>query len=276
MEYIYFLDSDDWLELECIEECVELASKNQAQIVWHGCKYFYEITGQINEADFPKKLGLNEGKNYDGLEILSQLSYPSFSWATMGIVAINFVNKLRFQERIESEDALFGMQVFALAQRVQLLFNPLYNYRIRPNSISQHTLSHTNNQGLSFPSHQKDLVDAFNGDAYTIRHYSFAYSCAIICLRMDEFIKKEKISNELRKILKAMIEVRAIYAFGGCGFEKDPRNVRELCSKLKAYTARVRWTSMFAYYLPCVYRILKRLATGIKDKYLYSNARKGE
>lgn len=73
---------------------------------------------------------------------------------------------------------------------------------------------------MLFSINREKMKQDFQSKAYTIRHYSFAYSCAIICLRMDEFIKRGKISNELRKILKTMIEVCAIYAFGGCSFRK--------------------------------------------------------
>ncbi len=153
------------------------------------------------------------------------------------------------------------MQIFSLAQKITPLFDLLSIYRIRPNSASQHTLTHKNHKDntLTFPPHQQDLLQAFKGDVYTLRHYRFAYSCAIICLKMDEFLKKEKLSVELQEILKAMIEVRAFYAFGGCGFQKDPRNVREICSKLLNYTQRVRLSSKLAYYFPQLYKIIKKI-----------------
>lgn len=179
----------------------------------------------------------------------------------MGIVKADLIDKIRFEEGIESEDAIFGMQIFALAQKISLVFDNFYNYRIRPNSASQHTLIDKNTQGISFPPHQQDLLKAFN-DIYVIRHYRFAYSCAIISLRMDEFIQREKLSNEIKEILKSMIEERAFYAFGGLNFEKDPRNIREICSKLLAYTSKVRWSSKLAYYCPSIFRILRK----IKDR----------
>lgn len=262
VEYIHFLDSDDWLELDCIEKCVDITLSFQAQIVWHGCKHFYEATQEIKESDFPKQLGLEENQVYSGLEIFSKLPFPSFSWVAMGIIKSDLVYQTRFEEGIESEDAIFGMQTFALAQKICLIFDNFYNYRIRPNSASQHTLKNKNAQGISFPPHQRDIVEAF-GDIFTIRHYRFAYSCAIISLRMDEFIQKESLSSEVKEILKSMIEERVIYAFGGLSFERDPKNIREICSKLLDYTSRVRWSSKLAYYFPRVFRILKKLKTMI-------------
>lgn len=262
MEYIHFVDSDDWLELNCIEECVKVALKNQAQIVWHGCKHFYEDESRIGESDFPKKLGLDKNKNYSGLDIFTHLPYPAFSWVWQGLILFQIANKVKFEENIESEDALFGMQVFALCNKIYTINHGIMFYRIRPNSTSQHTLANKNHKiksNITFPPHQQDLVEAFNGDIYDIRYYRFAYSCAIICLRMDEFLKKENLSKELKEILKTMIEVRAIYAFGGCGFNKDPRNIRGICSKLLDYTPKVRFGSKLAYHFPSIYKILKMI-----------------
>ncbi|WP_338064244.1 hypothetical protein [Helicobacter pametensis] len=263
---MHFLDSDDWFELDCIEKCVRVAQENQAQIVWHGCGHFYECENKVGESDFLKKLGLDKNKSYSGLEIFSLLPHPSFSWVAMGIVQASLIYKVCFKEGIESEDALFGMQIFALAQNISFIFDNLYIYRIRPNSISQHTLGQkgdSQDHKISFPKHQEDLVDAFQ-NAYDVRHYSFAYSCAIICVEMDRFIQREALSNELKQRLIAMIEHRAIFAFGGCGFQKDPRNIRGICSHLTPYMKKVRIGSKIAYHYPRLYRLLKAIKRSIR------------
>lgn len=82
---------------------------------------------------------------------------------------------------------------------------------------------------------------------------------------MDEFIQKESLSSEMEEILESMIEERAFYAFGGLSFERDPKNIREICSKLLNYTSRVRWSSKLAYHFPRVFRILKRPRVIIKS-----------
>ncbi|RDU72653.1 hypothetical protein CQA57_06415 [Helicobacter anseris] len=259
VDYIHFLDSDDWLELSCVEECVNSALASQADIIWHGCNHFQEATQQITESNFLKSLKLKEKYSYTGLEIFSSLPYSSFSWVAMGIVKSCLANKVKFEEGIESEDALFGMQIFSLAKNIQIILKPFYYYRIRPNSTSQHTLNNTTNpKEIRFPSHQNDLIDVFH-TPYEIRHYSFAYSCAIISLRMDEFLKREKFCNQLNTIIKNMIEERVIYAFGGCAFDKDPRNIRKLCTKLIDYTSKTPWNLKLAYYYPTIYKILKKI-----------------
>ena len=270
VEFIHFIDSDDWLERDCIEKCVELARKQDAQIVFHWRRLFNDtgVELELGEDASPVALwGLRDGGVYSGLEIFKSLRSPSFSWATLGIMRLDFLNalSLRFEQGIESEDALFGMQLFAQSERIAMLDARSYIYRLRPNSISQFTLRREDKLQTRplecFPSSQKDLAQAFGGNVYLVRHYSFCHACGVISLKMVEFMeaRREELGSEMVACLRGLIEHRVKTAFYGCGFESDPRDCRWICAQLLDYRAQVSWVGNLAYDYPRIYRALKWL-----------------
>lgn len=184
----------------------------------------------------------------------------------MGMIDFDFLKKysLSFQKGIESEDALFGMKLFSLAQRIIISYQESYTYRIRPYSISAHTLNKQTKE-MRFPESLHDLVCAFK-TPYEVRHYSFAYSHCVICLELDAFIQTYPLDEELKEILKEMIAYRAIYAFGALSFQNDPRNCRAMCEKLLPYASNIRFSSKLAYYFPKVFQTLKMIQRKIKGE----------
>lgn len=268
VEWVHFLDSDDWLDLDCIAQCVEVALAQDAQIVFHWRKIFNDLNGKFeSEKSLSEGWGLMDGGLYSGLEVFKNLPSLSFSWAWLGMVRLGFLTShgLRFERGIESEDALFGMQLFALASRIVVLDRGLIYYRLRANSISQFTLSEEDRYKTksldSFSSSQRDIAEAFGGNAYLVRHYSFCHSCAVISLRMIEFVEAhgEKLGSDMVACLRRLIEYRVIFAFYGCGFEFDPRDCRSLFIRLGDYSAQVGWRGRLACSHPRIYRALKWL-----------------
>ena len=140
-----------------------------------------------------------------------------------------------------------------------------YIYRLRPNSISQFTLRREDKLQTRplecFPSSQKDLAQAFGGNVYLVRHYSFCHACGVISLKMVEFMeaRREELGSEMVACLRGLIEHRVKTAFYGCGFESDPRDCQGLCAQLLDYRAQVSWVGHLAYDYPRIYRALKWL-----------------
>ena len=90
---------------------MELALAQDAQIVFHWRRLFNDtgVELELGEDASPVALwGLRDGGVYSGLEIFKSLPSPSFSWATLGIMRLDFLNalSLRFEQGIESEDCL--------------------------------------------------------------------------------------------------------------------------------------------------------------------------
>lgn len=264
MEYIHFLDSDDWLELECIEKCIQQAVKHQAEIVWHNwSRVTDKISGDFSFPTLLDKLKLENNRVYNGKDIFLSLIDDSFSWTVMGIVKSDICYEVRFSEGIEGEDAIFGTVVFAKSHRIVAIMEKMYYYRIRPHSVSQYSLDDIALiDRLCLPPHQAYLRDCFS-DAHTARYYRFSYSSAIICLRIKEFLDTTN-DISLKKLIDRMIIRRAYYMFYYRIFDIDPKNIQSVCLKLQGYIKYMPYKVRFLYYCPQCYKIAKRFFLFLK------------
>lgn len=255
MEYIHFLDSDDWLELNCIEECVKIALYTRAEVVWHGYESYNEISGEIVKNTYLKDNGFMEGEILSGGDVFNRLRTHSFAWVWSGLINEKKIKKLRFLDGIIGEDVLFGIQLFSLSRRIVIKKSELMFYRIRPNSLSQYGFDN-NLEKFSYPKNCEDLVCAF-GNTITVSHYNYAYSYAKTCVELDKFLKQGILEKPVEKKLLEMLQFLAVFAFGGCGFGKDPRGVRQICSQLTPYMRKVHLRSKIAYFFPQIFNFLR-------------------
>jgi glycosyltransferase involved in cell wall biosynthesis len=136
-EYIWFVDSDDWITDSAIEDVLNLTEKTKVDVV---CLYHVMSSGA-------KSKFLNNaipGKVYSGLEYLSLSCVQSC--APFYIFRRDFYEqqKLSFLEGVYHEDTLFTPVALYCASSVVLLPEPCYVYNLRDGSImtSGNTLRH--------------------------------------------------------------------------------------------------------------------------------------
>ena len=128
IDYIIFLDSDDYWELNCIEECIKTDSK--ADIIWF-CQSW------IN-----KRLNLKNGtiiNSYKWLKRMKEMKIDYFWFVWQGMIKFSFLkeNELKFLEGYLYEDQLFGIQLFSKANTIYILSKILYHYRPSINSTTR-------------------------------------------------------------------------------------------------------------------------------------------
>ncbi|MCM1266065.1 MAG: glycosyltransferase [Candidatus Gastranaerophilales bacterium] len=136
-EYIMFLDSDDWLELNACELAYNQISKNKNDFVLFGL-YTYE---ENKEKRYINKDKLTQFLNIEGQTNAkpSDINIPFFSngecWYK--IYDKNFLlnNNILF-DKGGFEDQRFNVKILTLASSISILNEPLYNYRRREQSIT--------------------------------------------------------------------------------------------------------------------------------------------
>ncbi|MBF7059303.1 glycosyltransferase family 2 protein, partial [Campylobacter volucris] len=143
IDYIIFLDSDDYWELNCIEECVP--RMDGVEVVWFDFSKFVFIDNKKHVLQGSKISSLGIKKNrilnvIDWLNLIIFYKNREFYFGWHGMICFNYLKNinLKFLNYIIWEDVYFGTILFINSNKIFVNVQKLYCYRIRNNSISNH------------------------------------------------------------------------------------------------------------------------------------------
>ena len=139
-EYIFFLDSDDWISEDCIEKQVSIAKEGNVDMVFGDI----EIVGDTER--------LSKWWNFDSLldyyydrEVIQKLYYSNqlYMMAWNKLVKRSFIidNDLYFKEGIIHEDDLWSFRVMLVIDSIGILNQKTYFYLLRNGSITKENSS---------------------------------------------------------------------------------------------------------------------------------------
>ncbi|MFY4724219.1 glycosyltransferase family 2 protein [Campylobacter jejuni] len=252
IDYIIFLDSDDYWELNCIEECVP--RMDGVDIVWFDNIEYYDIERsflkhhsrmkyiyikkecKISPVDWFKYLIKNKNKDF------------AFAWS--GMINFNYISdkKLKFKNYIFAEDHLFGILLFSQAKNIYIYPKVFYYYRIRTNSLTNQNKKITKDNILPY---FYDIFITFNENATLAKEYFKCYSWVQTSLELVRFIENyhdRKISSLLKD---TFLYFYIKNAFKIKKFNKDPLCAKEKLQLLKPYKItkiRYKITRFLIYY----------------------------
>lgn len=154
-DYIYFLDSDDYLEPDAMEECYQRAMKSKADIVTFDTKPFLD-TESVPYTLQVYKRSLKENYVYKGSEAFSymekQAEYYPPVWLYFYSRKFFIDNSFEFIEGIVYEDTPFTFKILNSAERVVYIPKVFHNRRTHANSIMRTALNvkhiYSNNMGI--------------------------------------------------------------------------------------------------------------------------------
>lgn len=122
-EYVTFVDSDDWIELNLIKKMVEVLEKENVDIIC--CNYY------LNYEDGKQKKIERKEKRLDKFNALNPSSKYYFTTVWGKIFRKNVIDSLRFStELYYSEDTLFYIQTLMNASSIYWIKETLYHYYI--------------------------------------------------------------------------------------------------------------------------------------------------
>ncbi|WP_456301338.1 glycosyltransferase [Campylobacter lari] len=184
IDYIIFLDSDDYWELNCIEECVP--RMDGVDVVWFDFEMFVDDTNnkkewsRLRSFQFLKEVVITP-KEWLEQSIATKQNEFAFAWG--GMINFNFLKniKLKFIDGIIFEDVAFGTILFAQAKNIYILPKVVYNYRIRQNSITQSLKKGSLSEYLNYL--RKDFIndsEAKNYHAVTSKIITIEQLCVFI------------------------------------------------------------------------------------------------
>ncbi len=141
-DFIFFFDSDDYVDLKIVEKCVESACRTNSDVVIYGRNELYEDGTVIEkrvradkdfyEEDLIKKILLPGMFTYD-------MGFGVSAWGKMFSLDKIKKHELRFksEKEIISEDAYFTLEFFSLVSAASIVPEGLYYYFKRSNSLSR-------------------------------------------------------------------------------------------------------------------------------------------
>lgn len=162
-EYIYFIDSDDYLDLNALEELYNVACEKSIDFVMLKVKNFNEETGEVIDDDYYNMPYL---KNRVGSDVFS---YSDVSKMALDLCVCppgnffkrEFVRDIRFPEGLLFEDNVFFTEAIFKADRICFHDRFLYNRRKRSDSTTG-KLSVRSLDTIEITNMLLDLCDKYN------------------------------------------------------------------------------------------------------------------
>lgn len=136
-EYIYFIDSDDWIEPNLLEVCLKKITEYNSNFLVFGYLLDKESTeGKLLSSIVKKNVEIEYKKEKRNLKVDSNtLNLLGYAWNKFYKTAFLKANKIKFEKGVSLvEDILFNTQVYTLSNRIIFIDNSLYHYIDRPST----------------------------------------------------------------------------------------------------------------------------------------------
>ncbi|MFL2132961.1 glycosyltransferase [Desemzia sp. FAM 24101] len=136
-KYVLFVDSDDYIQLNTIEETVKYLEKNQLDLIrFNGKAFLDELNEPIEQNSYDFSHRLQEDIIYtNNLFKANRRTFVSPVYLYIIRREVLEKNNIRFYEGILHEDELFTTQVFVAIHSMMYMNHYYYNRRYRENSI---------------------------------------------------------------------------------------------------------------------------------------------
>ncbi|MBR7132413.1 MAG: glycosyltransferase family 2 protein [Clostridia bacterium] len=160
-EYIFFVDSDDYLDLTTVEKCISKSQETSADLIIFGKNECYE-NGTV------KPIPINPEKTFYKDNDITETILPGLFtykigvgisvWGKMFRLGLITQNNVSFcsEREIFSEDAYFTLEIFNFISSIAILKENLYFYCKNDNSYTQKIK--TNHQILNDLFLQKSIA----------------------------------------------------------------------------------------------------------------------
>lgn len=210
-EYIWFIDSDDYIEKNVLSVLYEIAIQKRLDLL---CFTNYRV---LNNSITENKLNLKKisfETTYSGKDIINAKSIycgPCFC-----IYKKQFLDKcnLRFKEGVFYEDNEFMLRVYYFAQKVYYLNVPLYYVVLTEKSATRQATPIPIFDLLKVVNSMLDFTESIKKDSLTKQncyyYTAMAFNTAISKLRIQpkniqkRFLKKAAIQK--KEIIRAMLK----------------------------------------------------------------------
>ena len=134
-KYIFFVDSDDWLERECIEKVFRQFERTGYDTIWFKPRVLWESSGEYTDISpmFPYYAHCRQ--NFVTLDDTNLINFPLYSWNKAYDRQFLLDNDLFWRENVFFEDVEFYFKTSIKSPEIYIIDEQLYVYRRRNDSI---------------------------------------------------------------------------------------------------------------------------------------------
>ena len=211
-KYVYFLDSDDYIDLNMIEECFDLAEKQNLDIINFDAQVFYENGFETDFKPNYNRSDILESTVYEGDE---KYKYTISKNAYKASVCLSFYSReflkksdLNFYEGIKHEDELFSAKSFLLANRVMYYPKSYFHRRVRKGSTMTQAKSLKNIEGyLTVANELFNLLENIDNQETKniLNEQIFTFYGSCIGLSVSVFDDQKELINQIKQIRKNIL-----------------------------------------------------------------------
>ena len=152
-EFVYFMDSDDWIEADTLEACVELCRNRKLDFTFFDATTFFD-DGDSDLSAYPW-FDYHRASFYTepapGVQILDDMLERGIYRCSvcMCVFRKSFIQRegLRFPEGILHEDELFAAEAYIKAGSIAGIAKDFYHRRMRAESVMTKAFSRRNYEG---------------------------------------------------------------------------------------------------------------------------------
>lgn len=274
INYIIFLDSDDYWLSDLVEKCINIfhklkAQQINAQFIWFGWECIFDGVKYSPYWDFHNRFYFLKSGLFTSLEILQRAVDSKefvFPIAVQALIDFSFLQEinLRYENKLYAEDHLFGIKLLVQSDYVYVLKDKPYIYRIRPNSSRNYEGNKKMTKETIVP-YLLDMYKAFNEDIIYTRTYYKVSSWFIIFKKALEFLNEYETSEDSIKMQKIKLAKSFLHHIANESipigdYPEDPLNLIHELAIIKPYISKTPELKKFrklAIYKPKLYNFLK-------------------
>ncbi len=220
-KYVMFMDQDDWMEGDCIENLMNKAVESDAELV----------IGGVNKVN-------SKGKLIERWSLLPQLSWSKFRitapWGRVFKKSLIDEKQLSFFDTKISEDLYFNILFLSYTSNVEVISYVGYNW-VQSRSSESHSnwskMSENRNPLIMLTELHKQMGDSSLIDKEEITFFFTKYLVwyLLFCSKGAVYEHVEKRSKEIFMWLKTYYPDFSKYAWKSFGFPKGEQFKIRLC-----------------------------------------------
>lgn len=181
-KYLLFLDSDDFLVPNSLSILLELANKNNLDVLGFNLIYVAE---NCNESPIKQSEMQDHVEVMSGFEYMARNNFVAQVWWYVVRRELIVGNDIKFPVGHMLEDAAFNVRLFSRAQRMAQVPNAIYCYRQRPTSIMNNSnKSHRLKLMRDYLFAAKDVDDTINSNRSSMTQACYERCCT----RRDSYV----------------------------------------------------------------------------------------